>query len=230
VHALLLLLLPVLASAAPLTGSDFETFTAADGTSLQYVLRLPNDHDPSEAYPAVLALPPGGQDRAMVAEGIGPWQAAFAADGWIVVSPAAPDEGMFSGAAHRHLAPLMDSVAARHKIDGRFHLFGISNGGRSAFTAALAWPERFASMVVMPGVPSTEQEADLSPLEDLPITLVVGSKDGGWTRGSRRVHKTLKALGGPAELVEIKGADHFAFRAVSWDDLRGWLARRAATP
>jgi len=199
-----------------------------DGTAIQFIEVLPHDYKRrKDWYPTVLALPPGPQTREMAEACIERWRRQWQDAGWIVLAPFAPEGEPFVSAGAKHLGPLVEALASRYAPDGaKFHLFGISNGGRSAFTAALASPERFHSMVVIPGVPRPEEAERFSELTHLPITLVVGSEDGGWTTASADAVAKLKELGGKAELVVIEGEGHRAFATVPFSDLDGWLKKR----
>jgi dipeptidyl aminopeptidase/acylaminoacyl peptidase len=205
-----------------------KTTKLPDGTAIQFIEVLPHDYKRrKDWYPTVLALPPGPQTQEMAEACIERWRRQWQDAGWIVLAPFAPEGEPFVSAGAKHLAPLVEALANRYAPDGaKFHLFGLSNGGRSAFTAALASPERFHSMVVIPGVPRAEETERLAALVNLPITLVVGSEDGGWTTASADAVAKLKELGGKAELVVIEGEGHRAFITVPFADLDGWLKKR----
>ncbi len=188
---------------------------------VEYALLAPDGPGP---HPAILALPPGPQTRDMVREGLAPWQDQMVADGFMVLSPVAPDEGLYTCAtAHDRLPALLDHVAATHPVEGdTWHLFGISNGGRSALVVGPAYADRFRSVTVLPGA-TAEPEA-LAGLE-MPITFMVGSQDGGWLESSRQAHGLLESRGRNTELVVLEGQGHTAFRAVDWKTLRARITR-----
>lgn len=218
----------LLALAAPALAGDWQTLKTDGGETLEYRLLLPDGYEPGKAYPAVLALPPGGQDKAMVDAIVSPWKDDWRAAGWIVVSPAAPAGDSFYGKAGALLPALLDAVSAQHTIEGdQYHLVGVSNGGRGAFAAAVDYPERFASMVVIPGVPVGDGWERLDRLSAMSVTLVVGGEDGGWTSGSRKAAEALEAAGADVELVVVEGQGHTVFQTVRWAQLEGWLIRRA---
>jgi len=220
--------LTALTASPSVAGDAWQTLKTEDGTTIEFQLHLPDGYDASKAYPAVLALPPGNQDRSMVDAILKPWKDDWRADGWIVISPAAPAHASYYGKAAGLLTELMDHVAASHPIAGeKYHLLGVSNGGRSAFQIGLDAPDRFASLVVIPGVPVGEGWDQLSDLAGVSVTLVVGSEDGGWTSGSARATERLKAAGVDAELVVVEGQGHSVFQTVSYPQLKGWLTRGA---
>jgi len=187
-----------------------------------YTVLVPEGLGP---HPAILALPPGSQNRAMVVAGLELWREQMVADGFLVVSPVAPDSGLFTCAcSHDRLPELLDHVAAEYSVaEGWWMLFGISNGGRSALVVGAAYPERFRSVTVLPGATSTP--STLGPLAGLRTTFAVGSRDDGWLACSRSAHSYLRGIGGESELVVLEGKGHAAFQSVPWPRLRSWLTR-----
>lgn len=203
---------------APFVGEEAEggtterTFTAADGTEITYVLVVPPGVAPGQPTKVLLAFPPGGQDldltRRIVADR---WHDEAVARGWVVVSPAAPDTGLYYTDASAALVPeLLDAVAASYPPEGgRFDLAGVSNGGLSAFKVALANPERFRSLVTFPGnSPDGGTDPDLAKLKGLGVALFVGGDDAAWRAGSEDTEATLRQLGIPVELTVVEGEGH----------------------
>ncbi len=206
--------------AAPLV---FSTFQTAAGP-VTYTVLTPEGEGP---HPAILALPPGSQTKSLVADGLAKWQEEMVADGYLVLSPVAPDSGLFTSAgSYSRLPALMDHVAREHSVKpGGWILFGISNGGRSALEVGAAYVDRFLSVTVLPGATSKPQ--DLKALTSIPVTLAVGSEDGGWLESSQQTAEYLNAAGGDAKFVVIEGQGHSAFRVVDWATLKGWMTRGA---
>jgi predicted esterase len=189
------------------------TFTAADGTVINYVLVTP----PSRVFGApgrvLIAFPPGGQDldttQAVVR---GKWQDEAIKRGWVVVSPAAPSTGdlYYTDASSRLVPEFLDKIAKDYPPQGgRFDLAGVSNGGLSAFKVALSYPDRFRSLVVFPGYSQVGgDDPDLSKLKDIGVSMFVGGDDTGWREASELTEKTLKALGYKVELHVVNGSGH----------------------
>ena len=135
-----------MAMIANAAAAEFKSNVMADGTTITYALALPEGYDQRRAYPLLLALPPGGQNRVMVEAGLSVWEQEGRDRGYIVLSPVAPGELYFQGAA-RYLPELLDQIGEAYAVDeAQIHLGGISNGGLSAFVAALATPKRFRSL------------------------------------------------------------------------------------
>ena len=183
----------------------------SDGGHLRYALVLPRDFDPEQTYPALLALPPGGQDEGMVEAGLSRYWGRQAADrGWLVVSPVAPERVMFFVGSERYIPELLTHIRGRFKIAGeRFHLAGNSNGGRSAFRIALDYPASFASLFALPGFPPRAEDFDrLERLAGKPVRLFVGGEDRGWIEPMQRTRDLLEEIGGDVTLTVLPGEGH----------------------
>ncbi len=186
--------------------------TLTDGTIIRYTLILPPNYQVGQPYPTLLALPPGSQTQAMVDAGLESyWQAGALADGWVVVSPVAPEGQLFFQGAESLLPEFLLRIATQYPLEGgKFHLSGVSNGGISAFRIAGTNPEFFHSLLALPGYPnSSEDKANLEKLIDIPVMLFVGANDTGWIGPMRETAAALKALGGTATLEIVPDEGHF---------------------
>jgi pimeloyl-ACP methyl ester carboxylesterase len=193
------------------SGETVRTYRAPDGTEVQYVLVVPAGRSPGVPGKVLLAFPPGGQDLDLTQRIVDDrWRTEALRRDWVVVSPAAGPAGLFYEPTAAALVPgLLDEVARTYPPDGgRFDLAGVSNGGLSAFRAAEDHPDRFRSLVVFPGMPPDDSDADLARLEGLGTAFFVGADDSGWLDGSRRTAAALKALGNEVELTEVPGQGH----------------------
>jgi dipeptidyl aminopeptidase/acylaminoacyl peptidase len=188
------------------------TFTAADGTKIDYVLLVPPGRTVGQPGKVVFTFPPGGQDLDVTRSVVeSRWHDEALSRGWVVVSPAAPSTGLFYDDESARLVPeLLDAIAADYPPEGgRFDLAGVSNGGLSAFKAALSYPERFRSLVVFPGYsPDGGDDPNLSKLKDIGVSMFVGGDDTGWLDPSRQTQQTLESLGYTVELHVVAGEPH----------------------
>ncbi len=199
-------------AAASTTDVQHLTFTSKDGTNIDYVLLVPPGREVGQPGKVLFTFPPGGQDLDLTTRIVEDrWRDEALARDWVVVSPAAPDTGLFYSDKSAALVPeLLDEVAADYPPeDGRFDLAGVSNGGLSAFTAALSYPDRFRSLVVFPGYSQDGgDDPNLSKLKDIGVAMFVGGDDSGWRTASEQTEATLKSLGYTVELHVVPGEGH----------------------
>jgi len=189
---------------------DLRSATMSDGTQIEYGLILPEGFDPNNEYPVLLALPPGGQSIDLA---VSVAQATYLPEAlareWVIIAPAAPNGMLFFQGSERYIGELLDSLSWIRSEDVRYHLAGISNGGRSAFAVAQLDPDRYTSMVVFPGYPeSPSSTTALANLTRLPISMFVGGSDPAWIEPMTVTRDTLHSMGGSVSLVILEGEGH----------------------
>jgi len=211
---------PAAATAAPTTtdpgsetaGLQHSTFTTSDGTNIDYFMVVPPDREVGKEGKVLFTFPPGGQDLDVTQQVLGGrFRDEALKRGWVVVSPAAPDSGLYySDKSAKYVPELLDAIAEDYPPDGgKFDLAGVSNGGLSAFKAALTYPERFRSLVVFPGYSQDGgDDPNLAKLKDIGVAMFVGGQDTGWRQASELTEKTLKDLGYDVELHVVEGEGH----------------------
>lgn len=191
---------------------ELHELQTADGTVLQYALILPEPLDPTKAYPAVLALPPGDQTAGMVAACLASFGGRRAGErGWIVVSPVAPNGQVFFQGSERLIPELLDMLQSRYRIEGgKFHIAGASNGGISAFKVAIENPQRFHSLTAFPGHPPSSQDVQhVGRLRHLRVQMFVGqNEDRKWIKLAHRTHHNLKQANVEASLTILPNEGH----------------------
>ena len=74
---------------------EYLSMTLDSGQKLDYGLVLPANFDAQQTYPILLLLPPGGQTRDMVDAGFSFFADGAIKNGWIILSPVAPDGVLF---------------------------------------------------------------------------------------------------------------------------------------
>lgn len=186
------------------------TLPLPDGTPLNIWLVFPDGYDPAKPVPTLLAFPPGAQDLSMVDAGFYWWAPVAIERGWLLIGPAAPWGKTFGREARPLIGPLLDELLARFPVaDGKFHLAGISNGGVSAFAAALDFPDRFRSLTVLAGMPPRETDyAALSALRGMPVNMLVGQYDEGFLAPMTRTRDALIAAGISPHFQVVPRAPH----------------------
>ncbi len=176
---------------------------------------------PREGGPVVLALPPGPQTKEMVTAGLERWADAMAADGFFAISPVSP-AGTFFKESAGVLPGFIDAAAQAHGFAGDgLLLFGMSNGGLSAFTHAIAQPHRFRALVTIPGRPVDDDLGKLGALAGIPVTMIVGANDDAfWVSGAEQAKAAIEAAGGTVTLELLDETGHAAHLDIDWPTLR----------
>jgi hypothetical protein len=189
---------------------DIRTISMSDGTQMTFGLILPEDFDTAREYPILLALPPGGQTVGlMTSVAQDTYLGEAIARGWVVITPAAPDGVLFFQGSEKYVPELLSQTAWIKPEGGRYHIAGVSNGGRSTFRIASLNPELFASALVFPGFPADPSDASsLADLARIPVAMFVGGNDPGWIEPMSEARDTLISLGGTVTLDIRPGEGH----------------------
>lgn len=212
---LILLLWAALAAGA----AEPQRMRLADGTEIAYTLLLPAGFEQERAHPALVVFPGGRQTEENVQGALSRfWAAEALRRGFIVVSPAAPPGKAFHEEGVDLVPEFLQRLLAAYRIEGnRFHLAGHSNGGVSAFAAAVRHPELFHSLTVLAGFPVERSDFDrLERLRGLRVSMFVGDRDLDWKEGMERTRDRLAAAGADVRLEVIPGNGHL-LPALSFD-------------
>lgn len=173
------------------------------------------------AHPVLLALP-WGSGTAELAESFvrSYWAEAPAESGYYVVAPAVFGPSLEDD-ADALLPALFDWIDATLGADTEtVALVGASNGGRGAFFAAIADPDRFDAMLVLPGQYAGPAQ-DLAPLAGMPIRMIVGEFDTTWVDATMATEDALESVG-IMPTVDIAGAQGHVMNLLG-DGLVGWI-------
>ena len=169
-----------------------------DGTVVEYISLVPAGFSTGDTAPVLLALPPGAQDAGMATAIVRDiLQVEALARGWVVVSPAAPDGELFFQGSERFIPGFIDFIESWVSPEGGgVHLAGVSNGGISSFRVATQNPDRFRSVTVFPGFPTSDADIEaLDALTHLPVHMFVGERDTGWIDPMESAANRLTELG-----------------------------------
>ena len=193
----------------------FETLPLTDDVTLTYALYLPPNFEPTQIYPVLVAFPPGGQSRDLVAWGLtNYWQSGARENGWIVASPVAPNGQLFFRGSEQHIPAFLAFLGEKFRVEGgKFHFGGVSNGGLSAFRTALNQPELVRSILVLPGFPPTAGDMEKLPLladtgSEVSVRMYVGEQDSGWVAPMTEAQALLTDLGVPVTLEIVPDEGH----------------------
>src|SRR6266446_10187841 len=180
------------------------------GMRVRYKIALPQDYDPDKTYPAVLAFPPGSQTADMVqVTMMQNWWPQVDRRGYIVVVPEAPGGRMFVGEGARIFPEFLERLLGEYKIrDRKFHIAGMSNGGRSAFHIAAMYPQYFLSVTGFPGYLPDATPERVAALAKMCIFMHVGELDGGWLEQMQQQASMFRAKGYTVRFTVEKGEGH----------------------
>jgi predicted peptidase len=184
---------------------------AIDGTTIYYKVVLPNNYDPTKAYPGILAFG-GGPQTMEVVDGVIERNFRSEAEkrGYIVVAPAAPDGQLFFEGGEHIFPEFLKQILADYKIEGnKFHIAGPSNGGISAFHVASLNPEYFLSITAFPGYLWEETPAHIQAISKMCVNMFVGELDPmGWQDLMKHQATEFRAKGMTAQYTVEKGQPH----------------------
>jgi hypothetical protein len=180
------------------------------GMSLHYKVILPRDYDPAKTYPGILAFPPGSQTMDMVLATIQQnWYPEAERRGYIVIVPAAPFGRPFTGDGAKVFPEFIEKLLADYKIrDNKFHIAGMSNGGRSAFHIAASYPQYFISLIGFPGYLPDATAQRIGALSKMCIFMHVGELDDGWRDQMQEQASMFRTKGYSVRFTVEKGEGH----------------------
>src|SRR5215469_5534608 len=181
-----------------------------DGTTVHYKIILPNSFDPAKTYPAILAFPPGSQTMDMVLTTLAQnWLPEADRFGYIVVVPAAPNGRSFTGAGATIFPEFIEQLLHEYKIrDKKFHIAGMSNGGRSAFHIAAMYPQYFLSITGLPGYLPDATPERIAAIARMCIYMYVGEFDTDWVQQVQQQASMFRTKGYSVRSSIEKGEGH----------------------
>ena len=86
----------------------------------------------------------------------------------------------------------------------------MSNGGLSAFRLAVTHPELFHSILILPGLPYTDEDFEkLERLKEIPVAMFAGEQESeAWLKRMEATEAALTKLGGQVSLEITPGEGH----------------------
>jgi predicted esterase len=130
--------------------------------------------------------------------------------GYIVIAPAAPDNGLFFEDGARIFPEFLKMMLADYKVQGgKFHIAGPSNGGIAAFHVAAANPQYFVSVTAFPGYMWEPSTVKLQAIANMCVFMYVGELDEYmWHGEMKREAEYLRSKGTLARYSVEKGQPH----------------------
>jgi predicted peptidase len=200
----------ILLVSSSLPAKVFDKNTEIAGLRLHYKILLPRDYDAAKTYPAILAFPPGSQTMDMVLTTLNRnWAPEGDRRGYIVVVPATPLPGGFLGQSSKVFPEFIEHLLREYKIrDGKFHIAGMSNGGRTAFHIASTYPQYFWSVTGFPGYLPEATPERVAALAKMCIYMHVGEFDGGWVEPMQQQAAAFREKGYTVRFTIEKNEGH----------------------
>ena len=182
----------------------------SDGTKVRYRVVTPKGFDPTREYPTVLYFAGGAGDMRTVAGSIrGSWGKGAEESGYLLIAPIVNGRKLFFRGGEAIFPEFLDRMRQDYKITGgKFHLFGISNGGISAMHVAALHPGYFTSVLTMPGYLKDATPERYGALKDMCIALIAGETDTVWAANATRDHAALTDMGRAPFIRIVPGGGH----------------------
>ena len=128
----------------------------------------------------------------------------------------------------RQVVAIQDEITKAFKVDKqRIYCTGLSMGGMGTWNTALEAPDRFAAVSTISAVAVRPQQA-VEKLKNVPLWIIAGGEDGGFTEGSKTMKAAFDAAGRKdVELTVVPGEGHGVW-ARYYNDKRfyEWLLKR----
>ena len=220
---------PALAEDAVKTGFVKKTFKNADGTTSPYVVFVPHDYDGKKEFPVILFLHGAGETKGgtkePVEQGIGTAiKKQEKTYPFIVVIPQS-DKRTWSASSDdgKRAIAILDETMKEYKTDSkRQYLTGLSMGGYGTWSAAAAFPQRWAAIIPICGGGNPK---DAEKIKDIPTWVFHGDADTSVpVKKSQEMVEALKAAGGKPKYTEYPKVGHNSWDMAYGDkELIPWL-------
>nr|WP_321413211.1 PHB depolymerase family esterase [uncultured Allomuricauda sp.] len=122
---------------------------------------------------------------------------------------------------------LLDSIVDANRVDvRRIYLTGLSRGGSASWELATQYPDKFAAMAVVCGMPPLPYAHWID--REMPIWVFHGDQDDVINvEESDKMVRKLREMGQDVRYTRYKGVGHNAWdRAYTTDSLYTWLASK----
>lgn len=196
--------------------------------SLRYLVHLPAEYDadPDRLWPLVLFLHGSGERGSDVdlAALNGPPRLADSGHEFpfILVTPQCAASSQWV-AELSTLSLLLDDVVATHRVDpARISVTGLSMGGYGAWSLAVRYPDRFASIAPICGGLWMQSAA---PIRHLPVWAFHGDADDVVPiAATEQIVTELQSLGADVRFTRYEGVGHDSWTETYENpELYGWL-------
>jgi predicted peptidase len=186
------------------------TFSVPEVGAIRYGISVPDDYDPRQPRPLVLALHPGGERRPYYGSAFmaGIVTRALKDLGAIMIAPDCPTRAWSDPIADRAVMALLQKVFDEYAVDRRRILVtGFSLGGRGTWFMASRHSDLFTAAIPIAGASGDEP---LDRLGRIP-TYVIHSRDDQVVpfEPDERTTRELEQLGRPVKFEALEGLSHY---------------------
>ena len=199
--------------------------SGADRALVPFRILVPEDYNPRERYPLVIALHgAGGDENTFMDSFDGTFKANAAERGYIAASVNGRGPyGGYRGDSARDVVDVLDLVQRVYSVDGtRTYLTGHSMGGAGTVRLGFDNAQRFAALAAIAGYGSAE---DLAKAPEMPLFIAQGGEDALVpVESARAFYEAALELGmANVQYVENPGADHVGIVAEVMAQVFDWF-------
>ena len=186
--------------------------TTRDGKKLDFAIVAPETLNNENGNPVLIAFPPGDQTSDEVVWTLDNYLIRQSIQrNWIAISPMQMDGKKYFEGAENYIPELFDWVEDNYSVENsKYHISGISNGGKSAFRIAIKFRKRCSSLLVFPGIiHSSNEYAMLDSLMGIPVHMYVGEYETqAWISVMDSIKTVLDDLGVYNQYITFPGDGH----------------------
>lgn len=240
-------LVPLLLVAAGLFGMRLPSGAAADkeqahgfldlvykspqGEESKYVLFVPADYQGDKPYPLILSLHGDGErgtdgkkpSKAGLGRAVKDKEKTFP---FLTLFPQWRKSWAADSEDGRRIMAILADVQKNFRVDPkRLYVTGMSSGGDSTWSYAVAYPDRWAGMVPVCG---NGDPKDAPKIKHIPCWYFFGGADNkAWLKNAHEMVKALKDAGGEPIYTEYPGMGHGIWgKAYGTPELWEWLLKQ----
>ncbi len=170
--------------------SGLEIARLSDGTKIRYAVAEPALLNPEVPPTIVIVMPLGFETYKNASLTISEiWQPVAESRGWVIVSPAEPNERFFwqdtwlyGEGAEIHFPGFLEHLAEIYAVDNPdFHMVEVGHDGGGAVACVLAAPEKFSSITLVPNFGSEgDRMGLLGQASDIQTTILLSDQVRYW--------------------------------------------------